>query len=275
MNEYFFIYALDTKVPFITAALSCPSEIIARRAFLIAKRNMPNDTNMNYFGYATLTGNKSSRGGMNINNFEAGTTIEYPTNWYSKENRYWMEYHSFSYSDFDFAESLTKKTISLIKQPNRIDDHDVLFMYHVYVALSELTATSNVATPPVESASADYPQQIQALTGVCVPDTVEGYQEDIEGSDGSVPNVNVVNQLTKEDVAEAVRVGVRDGLLDTDALSQKSRVNEIRKRQEDMLLEQGRKPIEVARIHNRDAGEKKIRTESLRIARNQREEKQK
>ena len=128
---------------------------------------------------------------------------------------------------------------------------------------------------PIKPASADYPQQVQALTGVAVPDTVEGHQEDIEGSDGSVPNVNVVNQLTKEDVAEAVRVGVRDGLLDTDALSQKSRVNEIRKRQEDMLLEQGRKPIEVARIHNRDAGEKKIRTESLRIARNQREEKQK
>jgi hypothetical protein len=46
---------------------------------------------------------------------------------------------------------------------------------------------------PIESASADYPRQVQALTGVGVSDTVEGHQEDIEDSDGSVPNVNVTN----------------------------------------------------------------------------------
>ena len=48
-------------------------------------------------------------------------------------------------------------------------------------------------SPSVESASADYPHQVQALTGVCVPDTVDGHQEDIEDSDGSVPDVNVTN----------------------------------------------------------------------------------
>jgi len=51
-------------------------------------------------------------------------------------------------------------------------------------ALSELTGA-------VESANTVYPRQVQALTGVAVSDTVEGHQEDIEDSDGSVPNVNV------------------------------------------------------------------------------------
>jgi hypothetical protein len=45
--------------------------------------------------------------------------------------------------------------------------------------------------------------------------------------------------------------------------------------QEDMLSQQGFKPVEVAKIHNPDAGKKKIRTESLRIGNTQRKKKPK
>ena len=54
----------------------------------------------------------------------------------------------------------------------------------------------------IENVPADYPPQIQLLAGVDVPDIVEGYQRRIEASDGTVPNVNVVNQLTKDDIAD-------------------------------------------------------------------------
>jgi len=37
---------------------------------------------------------------------------------------------------------------------------------------------------------ADYPRMTQAATGVGVPDTIESYQENIEESDGTVPNVH-------------------------------------------------------------------------------------
>jgi hypothetical protein len=134
----------------------------------------------------------------------------------------------------------------------------------------------SVKAPAVESAPADYFQQIQAVTGVAVPDIVAAYQESIEDSDGSTPNVNVVNQLTKEDMQEAVRYGVREGLLDTDALSQRARQKEIQARQEDMLLENGRTPMGAARILYPDKPEKH-RAESQRISNehNARKKKQK
>ena len=43
------------------------------------------------------------------------------------------------------------------------------------------------------SAHAGSPRMIQAASGVCVPDTIDSYQADIEDSDGTVPNVNVSN----------------------------------------------------------------------------------
>ena len=62
---------------------------------------------------------------------------------------------------------------------------------------------NHVHTWEERHAVANYPQQIQAAAGVGVPATVEAYQASIEDSDGSVPNVNVVDQLTKDDVREA------------------------------------------------------------------------
>ena len=50
----------------------------------------------------------------------------------------------------------------------------------------------------------DYPRMPQVPTGVGVPDTIKSYQASIEDSDGTVPNVNVVNQLTKDVIADAV-----------------------------------------------------------------------
>jgi hypothetical protein len=54
---------------------------------------------------------------------------------------------------------------------------------------------STVAPPtlPIESTHADFARQMQAATGVAVPDTVEAHQAYIEDPDGTVPNVNVTN----------------------------------------------------------------------------------
>ena len=49
---------------------------------------------------------------------------------------------------------------------------------------------------------------MQALTGSGVPDIVEAYQASIEDSDGTPANVNVVNQLTKADIADGVAEGI-------------------------------------------------------------------
>jgi len=57
-----------------------------------------------------------------------------------------------------------------------------------------------------------YPHQIQAATGIGVPDIIEAYQASIEGSDGTAPNVNVVNQLTKKDIADGAFDGTRRAL---------------------------------------------------------------
>ena len=50
-----------------------------------------------------------------------------------------------------------------------------------------------ITVKPIESATADSPRMIQAASCVCVPDTIDSYQADIEDSDGTVPNVNVSN----------------------------------------------------------------------------------
>ena len=63
-------------------------------------------------------------------------------------------------------------------------------------------------TPTPQSDVADCPQQIQAATGAGVPDIIEAYQASIEDSDGTPANVNVVNQLTKADIADGVAEGI-------------------------------------------------------------------
>ena len=93
---------------------------------------------------------------------------------------------------------------------------------NIYAASPPRTQAVSASNPnPVpkrETAEADapqstaYPYQRQAATGVGVPDFVEGHQEYIEGSDGSVPNVNVVNQLTKKDIADGAFDGTRRAL---------------------------------------------------------------
>jgi len=146
-----------------------------------------------------------------------------------------------------------------------------------YIAIAETIRKIRppvAAVPPViHTAPADYSPQIQAATGVCVPNTTTAEQAYIDDSDGTVPNVNVVNQLSKEDVKEAVRYGIREGLLDTDALSQPARQKEIRTRQEAILLDEGRTPVEVARIHNPNASKSTTRKESLRIGNTHRQKK--
>ena len=62
--------------------------------------------------------------------------------------------------------------------------------------------------PTSQSDVADSPKQIQAFTGVGVPDIFEAYQASIECADGTPANVNVVNQLTKADIADGVAEGI-------------------------------------------------------------------
>jgi len=75
-----------------------------------------------------------------------------------------------------------------------------------------------------------------------------------------------VREANKKDMSEAVAEGVQKGLLMADALSQKSRETKIRTMQEEMLLKQGLSPVEVARIHNPNAGDTEIREISKRIS---------
>ena len=81
--------------------------------------------------------------------------------------------------------------------------------------------------------------------------------------------------VTKEEMTEAVRNGMKEGLLDTYALSKKAEQKEIRARQEDWLLDSGRKPTQVARIHNPYADEVEIRKESQRISNERNDRKKK
>ena len=71
---------------------------------------------------------------------------------------------------------------------------------------SQPSTVPQIKTPPPTSAPADYSlclPQTQAATGVAVPDTTRAEQAYIEDSDGSVPRVEVVNQLTKDDLVKA------------------------------------------------------------------------
>ena len=155
-------------------------------------------------------------------------------------------------------EGVALATEKLLCSDITIDDADFAMLFaRAVVDFCQKAFPANLCFAPEINVS---PPIFVAASGVCVPDAIESYQADIEDSDGTVPNVNVVNQLTKEDVTDAVRCGVREGLLDTDALSQKARDKAIRTRQEDMLLESGRTPAEISRIHNRDASVAEQRT---------------
>jgi len=89
----------------------------------------------------------------------------------------------------DNAENCLNSVINRIKYQN----FDSLDCY-----LSDMWAMAHdfrqVAPPPVTlAAPADCPRHAQALTGVAVPDTTKAEQAYIDDSDGTVPNVNVVN----------------------------------------------------------------------------------
>ena len=142
---------------------------------------------------------------------------------------------------------------------------------------SQPSTVPQIKTPPPTSAQADYSlclPQTQAATGVAVPDTTRAEQAYIEDSDGSMPRVEVVNQLTIENMKEAVRHGVREGLLDTDALTQKERQKEIQTRQENFLLVD-RSPAEVSRILERDPAKQRLRAQRISNERNDQKKKPK
>ena len=82
MSEQYYVYAFDITDKMVTAALSCPDEKTAKRAYQHARREMElqhGSVDSIIVGYATLTHGGSIQ-------------IEYPAGWYAKENRYWMEY---------------------------------------------------------------------------------------------------------------------------------------------------------------------------------------
>jgi hypothetical protein len=80
----------------------------------------------------------------------------------------------------------------------------------------------------------------------------------------SVKDKDTVKAIEKN--TEARPEGFQTGLLRADALSQPAREKAIRTIQEDMLLERGHKPIEVARIHNPDGDDIAHRKASQKIS---------
>jgi len=119
-----------------------------------------------------------------------------------------------------------------------------------------------------ETDLADYLCMTQAASGRGMPkSTIEACQESIEWADEQA-NVRVVNQLTKDDISD----GFAKGLMKAEAMSAPSRQKAVRDIQEDILLEKGFAPVEVARLHNPKTDDAdimndvKVRKESQRIS---------
>jgi len=161
MSEQYYVYAFNISDEMVTAALSCPDEKTAKRAYQHARREMElkhGSVDTIIAGYATIAHGQAVQ-------------IEYPAGWYAKENRYWMEYQMVEADDFQFAESQTIKNIA----HKGCDQWDIVFMRYVQSALTELFL--GFAPDEVE-ASADfeatnYSRQIQAEHNVFIePDAV-------------------------------------------------------------------------------------------------------
>ena len=111
---------------------------------------------------------------------------------------------------------------------------------------------------------ADYSQcspQMKAATGVAVPDTTRAELAYIEDSDGSVPRVEVVNQLTKDDMVkaqyEAALLVKYAGKVDEWHIISKAKYNwtgwaDIVEAEEAERIKQGQKPRTVRVLKNRE-----------------------
>jgi len=124
-------------------------------------------------------------------------------------------YHGFSYEDVDFKKPTEMEMLRLVRK-SKMMTHDQREMLDVAVEIAEdirQIVVETGALPPIERTKiADCSPMIQAATGVGVPDTVEAYEAYIEDSDGTFPNVNVINQLTKKDIADGAFDGTRRAL---------------------------------------------------------------
>jgi hypothetical protein len=137
-------------------------------------------------------------------------------------------------------------------------------------------------TPPIFAAASGKPTKAQSAyhKSKSIPLAEEPPEEVLAANKEPIAvrlDKNSIDRLAekitkgrKKDTAD----GFQEGLLKTDALSQPAREKAIRNMQEDMLTQLGHSPVGIATMHNRDAGRKKIRTESLRIGNNQRKKRQ-
>jgi len=175
MNEYF-IYALNTKDKIITAALSCPDYETAQLALLHARREL--NISDKDFGY------------------KFGITGTRPLD---------TDLFFFRESDLKVAELSTQEVLAKIKCIEDVSrlPVDVLFIGLANVKISEKKnnpitpskdairsqRTTNGKVGKAKKQVSDCPRQIQAASGVGVPDIVEAYNASIEDSDGTPANV--------------------------------------------------------------------------------------
>ena len=153
MEKIYYVYAFDIKNQMIVSALSCHNEKTVKQAYLYSK-NEVNDTDANdnvndfVFNFAKLRIHNTALGTMNLGGVPDFARIEYPTGWYARENRHWMEYKDCSIDDFEIAEAITKANIEKIR---RMDDRSrrkyffsssvsIQFMYHAYAIISKTNA---------------------------------------------------------------------------------------------------------------------------------------
>ena len=97
--------------------------------------------------------------------------------------------------------------------------------------------------PPItpDTDTADYPRLKQAPTGVNVPDTIEAkYNESIEDSDGSVPNVNVFNE---DSLADKIGKSVVRNIVLNDNIPRFNEENQVL-----LYASLGHQPIEIVEI---------------------------
>ena len=87
--------------------------------------------------------------------------------------------------------------------------------------------------------------------------------------------ISKLAQAIKKDRKHDTADGIQEGLLKAEALSQPSRQAKIREMQEDMLSQQGHKPVDIARLHNPEAKDNVIRKAAQKISNDQNRRKKK
>jgi hypothetical protein len=194
METKWYIYTLDLQTGELSSALSCPDESTARWAFQLAGNNLEGTVHGGspFFDYDYV-------------GIVSHVTIDYKPykkkGWFNKDEKVVYEKSKFDIDDFIIADLQTKKTILGIKGLRSSEIRaDVMFMWHVdselqklanVIRLAEKTTSMESVESPVDYSH--FPVQMQAATGVGVPEIIVAYQASIEDSDGSVPNVNLNN----------------------------------------------------------------------------------